>query len=192
MMRRDPKELEQRTPQEREEHIKFFMSLPMKELRRRQDLISAQQKIAYENYVIAMHSRPNEIAKWERVGRNLDQMWQDIFEAIDRKSFPKKRTTDPKTPYIPLQLQETGSQKYYVSPRGRVRPIHRRENTPPEHKYFDGERFELLNDYFEAGEIGSYLSKQQAERFAKIWRESYPGCKARIVKFSDGYAVYGV
>jgi hypothetical protein len=192
--------LKNRTPEQREKDIKFLMSLSMPELRRRQDLLAIQQKIAYEKYIIALHTKPSELKKWEEVGEDLDQMYWDYFYAIDRKNFGKKRTikkskrtTKPPIPYIPIYKEyDNRNQIVRIRPDGRVTPVRRREVMPPDYKYFNGERYELINDYFEAGDMGSLLSRQQAERFAKQWRESYPGSKARIVKYQDGYCVYGV
>lgn len=85
--------LSARTPAQREEHIQYLMKLPLKELRRRQDLVSAQWRRAFENCMRESKSefkcvRDNANAKWERTFQNLDQMGNDLIEAIDRKEFP--------------------------------------------------------------------------------------------------------
>lgn len=84
--------LKNRTRAEREKHITYLSKLPMKELRKRQDLVAAQNKIAYTGYMSARSSKSGVDSKygytekkWEEIGRNLDLMVQDLIEAIERK-----------------------------------------------------------------------------------------------------------
>lgn len=83
----------QRTPEEREEHIKFYIALPLKELRHRQDIITAQKRKAFELYTNDTrsefkHIRYNAEKKWTPAFEEADEMDKDLFEAIDRKCFP--------------------------------------------------------------------------------------------------------
>ena len=64
----------------------------------------------------------------------------------------------------------------------------------PESKMFDGEEFELLNgNYYKAGKGPSDgYDKETAQKCAQVWRDSYPGSKARVVKIGNYYYAYGM
>lgn len=88
--------LSTRTPAEREEHIQFLISLPLNQLRHRQDLVKSQQRKTFD-LLMADKGSPFQViregaeAKWDPVFDQLDQMWNDLFEAIDRKCFPQPK-----------------------------------------------------------------------------------------------------
>jgi hypothetical protein len=81
-----PRDLTQRTPAQRAACIEFFMSLPLKELRNRQDLVKQQQEMAYNRYMAGRDVKNMELAM-----SNLSEMSNDLFEAIDRQQFPEMR-----------------------------------------------------------------------------------------------------
>ena len=80
---------------ERERQIKYLASLPLRELRRRQDITHKEQKIAYKNYMLArqgkIYSSGGTVAHWEKIGEDLDAKEKDLIEAIDRREFPVKK-----------------------------------------------------------------------------------------------------
>lgn len=86
--------LKNRTPKQRAKDLRHFESLSMKELRRRQDLISQQQQRGFNLYMTAKE-RGDVLGmqKAEQVADNLEEMFQDITSAVDTKAFgkPKKK-----------------------------------------------------------------------------------------------------
>lgn len=78
-----PRDLSQRTPAQREACIEFFMSLPLKELRKKQDVVKKQQSLAYHHYIATTDPDPAIAIT------NLSEMENDLFEAIDRQQFPE-------------------------------------------------------------------------------------------------------
>ena len=88
--------LSDRSKTEREQHIKYLASLPLRELRKRQNITHNEQKIAYKNYILArqgkIYSAGGSISHWEKIGEDLDAKEKDLIEAIDRREFPVKKT----------------------------------------------------------------------------------------------------
>ena len=86
--------LKNRTPKQRAKDLRYFESLSMKELRRRQDLISQQKQRGFNLYMTAKE-RGDVLGmqKAEQVADNLEEMFQDITSAVDTKAFgkPKKK-----------------------------------------------------------------------------------------------------
>lgn len=77
-----PLELSKRTPEQRERDIEYLVSLPINELRKRQDIVGQQQHIVFKKLEAG-----NDTKRMERALDNLDAMYWDLFEAVDRKSF---------------------------------------------------------------------------------------------------------
>ncbi len=69
-----PKDPTKMTPRQREEVISFLAAKPLKELRKRQDIVDSQIALA--------HRQRNTAAL-----NNLREMYQHLVEAIDRKVF---------------------------------------------------------------------------------------------------------
>lgn len=85
--------LKNRTEQERRDHLSFFVSLPLKELRHRQDLVKAQNARAFQMYMKAREqNNTHETFRCNRIMDNLDEMDSDLFQAIDQKCFPSPMT----------------------------------------------------------------------------------------------------
>ena len=84
-------DLTTRTPSEREEHLKFFTGLSLKELRYRQDLCHTQIRMAYNQHEDA-EKRKNgyQMGRMEHALRNLREMENDLMTAVGIKSFGKK------------------------------------------------------------------------------------------------------
>jgi hypothetical protein len=85
--------LKDRTPDERENHIKTLITMPLKKLRHYQDVNSASKRKAFEMYTSDknsefQHIRDRADIKFDPIFEQLELMWQDYFEAIDRKCFP--------------------------------------------------------------------------------------------------------
>ena len=72
-----PRDLTKLTPQQYQDVVKFYASLPLKELRRRQDINKHYMKIAYEQ-------KNDELLANQRV------IEQQLFEAIDLREFGGK------------------------------------------------------------------------------------------------------
>lgn len=85
------KDLSKRTQAQREKDVAYLASLPLKELRKKQDIVNQQKRMAYEHYIKAKNgvNASGTASHWEKVGDNLDLMWQDLFEAIDQREFKK-------------------------------------------------------------------------------------------------------
>lgn len=87
-------ELANRTPEQREEHIKYFISLPLKELRHRQDIIGATKRKLFEMHQEDLRSPFEHVRDKMKNGyydpayEQADTRWYDLIEAIDRKCFP--------------------------------------------------------------------------------------------------------
>jgi hypothetical protein len=84
--------LKDRTPAEREDHIKTLIAMPLKKLRHYQDVNIASHKKAFELYTSDKNSPFRHIRdcaenKFDPVFENLDLMREDYIEAIDRKCF---------------------------------------------------------------------------------------------------------
>lgn len=77
--------LSDRTPEERERDIQFLTALSLSELRKRQSIVTQQVRIAFKK----LESGRDEEAM-ERAIANLDAVYWDLFEAVDRKSFRKQ------------------------------------------------------------------------------------------------------
>ncbi|HUW08998.1 MAG TPA: hypothetical protein VM537_04675 [Anaerolineae bacterium] len=71
-----PKDLTKLTQQQHKDVIKFLAKKPLKELRRRQDLVTAQQEMA--------HQQGNDFAKG-----NLNVMWEHLMNAVMAREFPE-------------------------------------------------------------------------------------------------------
>ena len=86
--------LKDRTPEEREAHIKIFMAMPLKKLRHHQDIVSAGNRKLFELHTADTKSqfkqvRDNADVKWNPVWDNQRAREDDLIEAIDRKCFPQ-------------------------------------------------------------------------------------------------------
>ena len=83
-----PMDLIARTPLQREHDIRYLASLPLNELRKRQDIVNEQYQIT-----IRKEHTKNVLKSLD----NLDEMLRDLLEAIDRREFsedfPKPRKT---------------------------------------------------------------------------------------------------
>ena len=77
-----PQDLRQLTPEQNEEIVKWFMSLPLKELRQRQALCVEQQKLAWNQL---QNHGTNSSAEMGMA--NLDITWGQLWRAISRKVF---------------------------------------------------------------------------------------------------------
>jgi hypothetical protein len=83
------KDLSKRTKAEREKDVAYLASLPLKELRKKQDIVSKQKAMAYTEYIKVSNGKLSGNQRLDKVGDNLDLMWADLFEAIDRREFKK-------------------------------------------------------------------------------------------------------
>ncbi|NCB44116.1 MAG: hypothetical protein EOM59_16080 [Clostridia bacterium] len=63
--------------------------LPLTELRKRQSLLNKQKEQIYIHYV-SLFERGLSTSKADQVMDNLIQMEQDLFEAVDKKTFSLK------------------------------------------------------------------------------------------------------
>jgi hypothetical protein len=87
-------ELANRTAEQKEEHIKYFISLPLKELRKRQTIIESSKSKIFEMHQQDLRSPFEHVRNKLKDGyydpayEQLDIMWYDLVEAIDRKCFP--------------------------------------------------------------------------------------------------------
>ncbi len=89
-----PKCLVTRSAKQRQQDLKFFTGLPLRELRHRQDLVHTQQGMAYEKYIKALQSHDTSLERQSiKCKENLDAMERDLMEAIDRKAFGTGRRT---------------------------------------------------------------------------------------------------
>jgi hypothetical protein len=85
--------LKDRTPEEREKDIQELIAMPLKKLRHFQDVNSASKRKAFEMYEADknsqwQHVRDEADKKFDPIFEQLELMWNDYFEAIDRKCFP--------------------------------------------------------------------------------------------------------
>jgi hypothetical protein len=83
-----------RTAEKKEADIHYLMSLPLKELRKRQGIIKMQWRDAFDQCMRDkdsqfQHVRENADIKWNPIFQKLDYMANDLIEAIDRKCFPQ-------------------------------------------------------------------------------------------------------
>jgi hypothetical protein len=88
-------ELTNRSAAKKEKDILYLISLPMRELRHRQDRINIQKQIVHKGYTDDkeseyQHIRDGADDKWMPVYERLDLMYWDLLEAINRKCFPQK------------------------------------------------------------------------------------------------------
>jgi hypothetical protein len=84
--------LKDRTPAEKEEHIKTLIAMSLKQLRHNQDVVNASRKKAFEMYTTDkesqfQHIRDRAENKFNPIFENCDLMYEDLIEAIDRKCF---------------------------------------------------------------------------------------------------------
>lgn len=82
--------LQDRTQAERGADIATLSKLSLKELRRRQEILKGEQAQAFRMYKSA-RARNNgpDLDKAEKIGKSLDLKFNDLFEAVDRVSFPE-------------------------------------------------------------------------------------------------------
>jgi hypothetical protein len=83
------KDLSKRTKEQREKDVAYLATLPLKELRKKQDIVSKQKAMAYIEYMKVSNGKLSGNSRLDKVGDNLDLMWADLFEAIDRREFKK-------------------------------------------------------------------------------------------------------
>lgn len=72
------------TPKQHGDAVKHLAKQPLKELRRRQDLVYSQQKIAHKQWQKASGAEKKRL---ERGMSNLDIMNNHITEAINKREF---------------------------------------------------------------------------------------------------------
>ena len=82
-------DLKKRSKKQRQEDVKYLAGLPLTELRKRQSLLNKQKEQIYTHYV-SLFERGLSTSKADQVMDNLIQMEQDLFEAVDKKTFSLK------------------------------------------------------------------------------------------------------
>jgi len=82
-----PKHLSKMTSTERSRAVNELAKKPLADLRKRQDLVRAQQRKAFQGYIKAKSGA--EKSRWETISDDLAAREGILFDAVDKIAFPE-------------------------------------------------------------------------------------------------------